>query len=471
MNARALRLFFTFALCLIAQLSMGQEINKRRWSVTVGALGVNPYAAGRAGQFSAFRPPLSEEGSESGSILSGEFLSKLYDPSSININAGVPLFAEISYQLDQKERNIFGVRAGWSSLQSYGSQAIDPVNFNSLEGRLETNWLKKSFGSLYSLLGLGLASLEEESSSQLLFGAGINLKFSPVWSLRVASDYHVALNQAFFDYFAHSIGVSYKLKGADRDKDGVWDAYDSCPDTPGKREFLGCPDSDNDGTEDRFDRCPTLPGPVALGGCPDSDKDGISDPFDQCPDTYGDPDFGGCPDRDGDTLIDSLDNCPDQFGPKRTGGCPIIDRDGDTIADNEDQCPNTAGSVANNGCPDSELPEEIDINELAKSLGFARGGFTFITASREVLGKIIQFMHDHPLQKYDLVGFTDSVGPDDVNLELSKNRAKRLHDYLISRGIDPDRLSFEGRGELPEDPALIGVEPHPHRRVEIRIRE
>ncbi len=80
-------------------------------------------------------------------------------------------------------------------------------------------------------------------------------------------------------------------------------------------------------------------------------------------------------------------------------------------------------------------------------------------------------MHDHPLQKYDLVGFTDSVGPDDVNLELSKNRAKRLHDYLISRGIDPDRLSFEGRGELPEDPALTGVEPHPHRRVEIRIRE
>ena len=94
----------------------------------------------------------------------------------------------------------------------------------------------------------------------------------------------------------------------------------------------------------------------------------------------------------------------------------------------------------------------------------------FITESNEVLRKIVQYMFDHPIESYDLVGFTDSVGPDDVNLELSKNRAKRLHDYLISRGIHPSRLTFEGKGELPEDPSLIGVEPHPHRRVEIRIR-
>jgi outer membrane protein OmpA-like peptidoglycan-associated protein len=70
-------------------------------------------------------------------------------------------------------------------------------------------------------------------------------------------------------------------------------------------------------------------------GCPsDRDKDGIADASDACPDEPGvktdDPKTNGCPppkDRDGDGIMDPEDACPDEPGPANTdpkkNGCPI----------------------------------------------------------------------------------------------------------------------------------------------------
>ncbi len=75
----------------------------------------------------------------------------------------------------------------------------------------------------------------------------------------------------------------------DRDKDGVEDSKDTCPDQPGRPEDEGCPvhqvteefeiavppgsvtdsrDSDQDGTPDKDDRCPGEIGPRINKGCP-----------------------------------------------------------------------------------------------------------------------------------------------------------------------------------------------------------
>ena len=68
----------------------------------------------------------------------------------------------------------------------------------------------------------------------------------------------------------------------------------------------------------------------------DRDKDGVPNRSDACPDTPGmrtkDPRTNGCPsDRDGDGIPDSDDACPDQPGPGtmdlKTNGCPVRSRD------------------------------------------------------------------------------------------------------------------------------------------------
>jgi outer membrane protein OmpA-like peptidoglycan-associated protein len=96
----------------------------------------------------------------------------------------------------------------------------------------------------------------------------------------------------------------------DRDRDGIRDVVDACPDVLGVRTddpaTNGCPpDADSDGVDDLADACPTVPGidssDPALRGCPDRDRDhdGVDDERDACPDAPGpsdvDPRRSGCP--------------------------------------------------------------------------------------------------------------------------------------------------------------------------------
>jgi outer membrane protein OmpA-like peptidoglycan-associated protein len=50
-----------------------------------------------------------------------------------------------------------------------------------------------------------------------------------------------------------------------------------------------------------------------------------------------------------------------------------------------------------------------------------------------------------------VIGHTDNVGPASYNLELSRQRATMVADYLIQSGVPVDRVRVEGRGE--EEPA------------------
>jgi len=54
----------------------------------------------------------------------------------------------------------------------------------------------------------------------------------------------------------------------DRDRDGVTDSEDRCPDQPGPAELDGCPDRDDDEIPDVEDKCPDQPGPAKNDGCP-----------------------------------------------------------------------------------------------------------------------------------------------------------------------------------------------------------
>ncbi len=56
-------------------------------------------------------------------------------------------------------------------------------------------------------------------------------------------------------------------------------------------------DVDGDGVGNKEDQCPDLPGSKELMGCPDGDADGIADADDQCPEDKGTKEKKGCPDE------------------------------------------------------------------------------------------------------------------------------------------------------------------------------
>src|SRR5690606_3048871 len=67
-------------------------------------------------------------------------------------------------------------------------------------------------------------------------------------------------------------------------------------------------------------------------------------------------------------------------------------------------------------------------------------------AARE-LDKLVQLLTDNPEIKIELASHTDSIDDREYNLRLSQRRAESAVQYIVQRGISPDRLIAKGYGE------------------------
>lgn len=67
-------------------------------------------------------------------------------------------------------------------------------------------------------------------------------------------------------------------------------------------------------------------------------------------------------------------------------------------------------------------------------------------ASRN-LDRLVQFLTDHPERRVEIDGYTDSVGTDSFNLDLSQRRADTVKSVLVNRGIDSSRVATRGYGK------------------------
>lgn len=237
-----------------------------------------------------------------------------------------------------------------------------------------------------------------------------------------------------------------RLNGCpDRDGDGVADNVDDCPDEAGLRRFSGCPDTDGDNIVDKEDNCPTVAGIPAMNGCPDADRDGITDAQDDCPNDPGTAEHRGCPDTDNDGISDKDDACPRDPGTQKFNGCPDSDNDG--IADPNDKCPLLAGLAANDGCPDIKKEDKAVLDEAMRSVQFESGSARLLRSSNQILNQIAEIIKRYPGFKLEIDGYTDSVGNDFANQQLSENRARACYNYLADKGVDKSLMTFKGHGE------------------------
>lgn len=272
----------------------------------------------------------------------------------------------------------------------------------------------------------------------------------------------------------------------DNDKDGVLDVEDRCPMVAGDRTNGGCPiaDRDGDGVLDEADACPDVAQgrepSSTLTGCPageDVDGDGILPPQDRCPglaedvDRFEDDD--GCPDtdNDGDTVLDVADACPDEPGSPEAQGCSgARDRDADRVDDVSDACPDVPGS-RDNGCPERVLAAKTDEKiEIRRPIVFATGMADLASSSFAVLDQVAAVMRSNPRIFVVVEGHTDDRGEPNVNLELSSRRAQAVRDTLIGRGIRAERLDAIGYGSArPVASNRSSRGRASNRRVEFRI--
>jgi len=67
--------------------------------------------------------------------------------------------------------------------------------------------------------------------------------------------------------------------------------------------------------------------------------------------------------------------------------------------------------------------------------------------SMVTLDKLVETLNDNPKVTIELMSHTDSRNTEEYNLTLSQKRAQSVVDYLISKGIELDRLTAKGYGK------------------------
>ncbi|MFZ3209069.1 MAG: peptidoglycan-associated lipoprotein Pal [Geobacteraceae bacterium] len=74
-------------------------------------------------------------------------------------------------------------------------------------------------------------------------------------------------------------------------------------------------------------------------------------------------------------------------------------------------------------------------------------------ASRDILNKNAGILKKNNTMKIKIEGNSDERGSDEYNLALGERRAKSAMNYLVTLGVQPDRLSIISYGEeKPADP-------------------
>jgi OmpA-OmpF porin, OOP family len=134
----------------------------------------------------------------------------------------------------------------------------------------------------------------------------------------------------------------------------------------------------------------------------------------------------------------------------------------------------------------SEEDPEIVVNEEAETeiervddktlrlnnVYFAIGKANILEESHKELQKVVKMMNENPSMKIRVDGHTDNLGDSHLNKILSLDRAKNVRDYLISEGVDAERVSFKGWGDSqPLESNASEGERQRNRRVEIVILE
>ncbi len=78
---------------------------------------------------------------------------------------------------------------------------------------------------------------------------------------------------------------------------------------------------------------------------------------------------------------------------------------------------------------------------------FDTGKATLNAGATRKMDQLSQFLTEHPSRRVQIDGFTDSVGSDSFNLDLSQRRADAVKAALLTRSIDPSRIGTEGYGK------------------------
>lgn len=269
-------------------------------------------------------------------------------------------------------------------------------------------------------------------------------------------------------------GVS--LKNIDTDGDGVSDLIDKCIDIPGRFENEGCPqdlllaiknnekdrvitNNSNGSNQIGNDSIPKNNSNSLIGT-----NNGEKDPNELLTSNGKDPKTNGS-----DPETNGSDPKTNGSDPKTNGSDPKTN-DSDPKTNGSDP-KNNNGSVNSNT---NSNPNVVTSREGLTSLvdvHFVLNDASIQPNLYPLLNEIVALLKANPGSSIVLEGHADATGEDEFNQLLSQKRTESLRKYLLSQGIDPNRVQTGSFGEAR--PKFLNTSPKGralNRRVEVYFK-
>ncbi|MEQ1566221.1 MAG: OmpA family protein [Myxococcota bacterium] len=234
----------------------------------------------------------------------------------------------------------------------------------------------------------------------------------------------------------------------------------------------------------------------------DPDRDGITGGADACPNDPEDPDgvrdSDGCPDPT-NVLVIAIDAATQEpiDVAKLALRCGSLKVDGGRRVEVEltptpcDVVATAAGyapaqqsfqvgdgeafevAVAMSAIADARVRVTRDRIDLRDAIRFQHDSATILPESFSLLDEAADVLVDYPeIERLRIEGHTDETGPDEYNLELSRQRAAAVRTYLIEHGVQAARLVSVGYGETrPLDPGHDAAAWEKNRRTEFYVEQ
>ncbi|WP_231463612.1 OmpA family protein [Pedobacter sp. Leaf132] len=90
---------------------------------------------------------------------------------------------------------------------------------------------------------------------------------------------------------------------------------------------------------------------------------------------------------------------------------------------------------------------KINVPIVLENIYYEFNSAELTPSSQKTLDALVAIMEDNPEMEIELGAHTDDVGTDAYNQDLSERRAKSCLNYLVSKNIAENRLSYKGYGE------------------------
>lgn len=134
---------------------------------------------------------------------------------------------------------------------------------------------------------------------------------------------------------------------------------------------------------------------------------------------------------------------------------------GKVVRDNSGDCVTTNTWTPENAIPECH-PQFVEAEEVAAfeeprgeaqlisleaDTTFDFDKATLTDAGKAELDEIAQRAKDAQEPRIRIIGYTDRIGPESYNQELSERRARAVEEYLVNRGLSPDAIQVAARGE------------------------